>query len=225
MVSDIDVLEGLLRTRHSCRAFRPEAVPDHVLDRIFRAAQHVPSWCNAQPWQVLLADPHQTDALRQALSALSPEERHRPDVPFPQGYSGPRQDRRRACGWQLYEAVGVAKGDRDGAARQAAENFRFFGAPQVAIVTSAAELGAYGVLDCGAFVTAVTLAARALGVATIAQASIAGCAPTVRAYFAIPEDRWIVCAIAFGYADDTHPANAFRTARADLSEVVERPAT
>jgi nitroreductase len=42
----------------------------------------------------------------------------------------------------------------------------------------------------------------------------------MREFFGISEDRRIVCGMSFGYADDTHPANRFRTRRAKTSEVV-----
>ena len=54
---------------------------------------------------------------------------------------------------------------------QMMRNYALFDAPHVAIVTAPAELGAYGAMDSGGFVTAFTLAATALGVATIAQAA------------------------------------------------------
>jgi nitroreductase len=37
----------------------------------------------------------------------------------------------------------------------------------------------------------------------------------------IPEDRLILCAISFGYADKDHPANGFRTSRAGLEEFAD----
>ena len=45
-------------------------------------------------------------------------------------------------------------------------------------------------------------------------------APVVRAQLDLPEDRDILCAISFGYADLDHSANKFRTHRAGLDEVV-----
>ncbi len=75
-------------------------------------------------------------------------------------------------------------------------------------------------VDCGAFITSFMLAARARGVASIAQAAIAWHAPVVRAHFGIPEHRTIVCAISFGLADESHAANSFRTERAPLEEVI-----
>jgi hypothetical protein len=42
----------------------------------------------------------------------------------------------------------------------------------------------------------------------------------VREHFALPTNRRVVCAISFGYADENHPANGFRTDRAGMSEVI-----
>ena len=49
------MLEELLSERYSCRAFRPEPVPRPTIERILTAAQKTASWCNSQPWQVVIA--------------------------------------------------------------------------------------------------------------------------------------------------------------------------
>ncbi|EGD01455.1 p-nitrobenzoate reductase, partial [Burkholderia sp. TJI49] len=105
--------------------------------------------------------------------------------------------------------------------RQVAENFRLFGAPHVALLTIPTELGPYAALDCGAFVASFLLAARAHGVATTAQAALAHHARFIRRYFGIGDERRFVCGIAFGYADTTHPANAFRSTRAATADVMQ----
>ena len=71
-----------------------------------------------------------------------------------------------------------------------------------------------------AILCAATLAATALGVATIPQAAIAAYAPQVKDHLGIAEDRLILCAISFGYADESAPANQFRTERAPLEDVL-----
>ena len=76
-------------------------------------------------------------------------------------------------------------------------------------------------MDCGGFVTAFTLAAQALGIASVPQAAIAPYAPFIRDHFDLTGDRMILCAISFGYADEDHPANAFRTTRAPLGEILD----
>ena len=101
------------------------------------------------------------------------------------------------------------------------ENYRLFGAPHVAIVTTEADLGPYGAMDTGGFVALFTLAAEARGLASIPQAAVAAQAPFLRDWFGIPENRQILCAISFGREDRDHPANAFRTERAPLSEVLD----
>jgi len=216
-----DALTDVLRDRFSCRAFRPDPVPEAEIARIVDAARLVPSWCNAQPWQTVIASGAETDRFRAALKHEVETGHPAPDLPFPSGYSGVYRERRRTCGWQLYKAVGVEKGDRLGSARQRMRNYDLFDAPHVAIVTSPAELGPYGAMDSGGFVTAFTLAAQALGVATIAQAAVAAYSPFVRAHFRLPEDRSVLCAISFGYADKTHAANSFRTDRATVDDIID----
>jgi nitroreductase len=129
-------------------------------------------------------------------------------------------ERRRECGWSLYRSVGISQGDREGSARQALENFRLFGAPHVAIVTTDEALGVYGAVDCGAYVSNFMLAARSLGVACVTQASLASWPDRIRSELSIPDDRRIVCGISFGYPDLEHPANQFRTTRAPIDDVV-----
>ena len=214
-------LNSLLDQRHSCRAFQRDLVPKAQIEQILSSAMRVPSWCNAQPWKVVVTSGEDTDTFREALQIEAATGTPAPDLPFPSSYSGVYQDRRRACGWALYEAVGIEKGDRAASARQMMENFLLFGAPHCAIISSPAELGAYGAMDCGGFVTAFSLAAQALGIATIPQAAVAAYGPFLHRYFQIPDDRLILCAISFGYPDRGHPANAFRTERASVEEIVD----
>ena len=215
-----DEFNALLSARHSCRAFKPDPLPDGVIEKILLAAQKVPSWCNAQPWQVDVTRGDETDRLRLALHDHATRVAQTPDVKWPSAYTGLHQARRKTCGLQLYDSVGIERGDRRASARQMLENFQFFGAPHMALVTAPAELGAYAYLDCGGFLTGFTLAATALGVASIPQAAVAAFAPFLRDWFKLPADRVILCGISFGFADDTHPANAFRTDRAPLDEWV-----
>lgn len=220
-MSKLEILEALLTGRHSCRAFKDQSVPRETIETIIRIAGRVPSWCNAQPWQITVTDAQETQRLRVALSEHMQSNAPAPDLPFPGKYTGAHQSRRRECGFQLYDAVGIEKGDRAASATQMMENFTFFGAPHVAIISSGAELGAYGAMDCGGFVTAFTLAAEALGIASIPQAAIASYAPLLRPHFDIAADRTILCAISFGYEDAAHPANSFRTNRAQVSDILD----
>ena len=214
-------LDTLFAERYSCRGFRPDPVPRAVIEQIIGTARRAPSWCNAQPWQVVLTSGTETDRFRDALHQEATSGAPGPDLDWPTRYTGVYQDRRRTCGFQLYDAVGVEKGDRAGSAKQMMRNFTLFEAPHCAIISSPADLGPYGAMDCGGFVTAFLIAAQSLGVASIPQAAVASYAPFLHRYFDIPDDRLILCGISFGYADPDHPANGFRTERATVGDITD----
>lgn len=219
--TDLAALDRILTGRHSCRAFLPKPVPRETIEDILRVAQKTASWNNTQPWQAIVTSGQATEDFRKLMveAAIGNGERHS-DFDWPREYVGTSADRRRACGFQLYDAVGVARGDKAAYARQTLRNYELFDAPHVAIITAHEPLGVYGAVDCGAYVTNVMSAAEASGVATIAQAALAVYAGLIRRHFDIPADRSIVCGIAFGYEDKTAPVNGYRTPRAPLDEVV-----
>jgi nitroreductase len=217
----IDVLERLLGERYSCRAFKPDPVPRAVIERIARTAQRTASWCNSQPWHATILSGAETERFRKRMyeSAASGADAA-PDFPWPREYLGVYLARRRESGFQLYDAVGIAKGDKVAAAKQALENFNFFGAPHVAIITTTEPLGVYGAVDCGAYVSNFMLAAQALGIGSIAQAALARRSDVVRDHLKLPDDRRVVCGISFGYARHDDIINSYRTSRAPLTEAV-----
>lgn len=225
---DSVILSKLLASRYSCRGYRPDPVPRPVIERMLEIAQMSASWCNSQPWQVIITEGEGTERFRKALfdRAVADAQAQgvpimEPDFDFPAAYRGIYKDRQREVGWQLYDSVGVQFGDRVASGKQALENFRLFGAPHALIVTSERDLGTYGAIDCGLYVGSVLLAAESLGLGMIPQAALATYAPLMHAHFGIPESRMIVLGASFGFADDGHPANSFRSRRATLNDAVE----
>jgi nitroreductase len=217
----IGMLEELLRERYSCRAFRPEPVPRSTIERILTAAQRTASWCNSQPWRIVIASGPAKERFRgeiyAAASSGAPQEG---DFAFPREYRGVYLERRRESGFQLYNTLGIARGDKAAYARQALENYNFFGAPHVAIIHTDEALGIYGAIDCGAYVGNFLLAAQALGLGTIAQAALARHSGLIRRHFGLADDRRVVCGISFGYPDGDHRINSYRTSRAGLADTV-----
>ncbi|CUH78170.1 nitroreductase [Tropicibacter naphthalenivorans] len=220
MTDQAATFADLLRARYSCRAYLDTPVPRADIDAALSEAQHVPSWCNSQPWQVIALSQPETQRFANALYDHVAEAKHQSDIPFPAAYEGIYKTRRSTCGWQLYDAVGIQRGDRAASGAQMRENFRLFGAPHFLLITTPQALGAYGALDCGAYVTAVCLALQARGIGSVPMASTAGFAPFVHDWFDIPEDRAVLCGIALGYPDPDAPVNSFRTDRAEPPEVV-----
>jgi nitroreductase len=214
----IGVLEELLGERFSCRAFKPDPVPRPVIERILKTAQRTASWCNSQPWQVVIASGEAREKFRKEIYAAASSGVDDGDFPFPREYRGVYLERRRESGFQLYNTLGIPRGDRAAYAKQSLENFNFFGAPHVAIIHTDEALGVYGAIDCGAYVSNFMLAAQALGLGTIPQAALAHQAGLIRRHFKLGDDRRVVCGISFGYADRDHRINSYRTSRASVAE-------
>lgn len=219
--ADINALRRLIFGCATCRAYLQEQVPEEVIRSIVDLARGTASWCNTQPWDLVITSGDSTDRFRDALMA---QVRQHPgldsDFPFPDEYRGVYLDRRRQSGLQLYEALGIGRGDKERRESQSLENFRLFGAPHVAIVTVPEELGTYGAVDAGGFVSSFLLSAQAHGVATTPQAALAMQSGFIREYFAIAEGRKVVCGISFGYADRAHPVNGYRTERAGVDDIL-----
>src|SRR3954467_5494460 len=217
----IDVLETLLRERYSVRAFKPEPVPRETIARVLSAAQRTASWCNSQPWQVVIASGEAKEKFRKAVYAEAasgaPQDG---DFEFPREYRGVYLERRRESGFQLYNTLGIARGDKAAYGKQALENYNFFGAPHVAIIHTDEPLGIYGAVDCGAYVGNFMLAAQALGLGTIPQAALARYSGLIHRHFNLPDDRRVVCGISFGFADNAHKVNSYRTSRASVADTV-----
>lgn len=205
----LEVLADLLRERYSCRGFLPYPVSRTTIETILGIAQRTASWCNSQLWQTSIASGEALLRLREELLQHVRANASQPDFPWPSGYHGAYKERRRECGLQLYQSVGIAAGDRQAGELPRLENFRFFGAPHVAIISTDRELGTYGAIDCGAYVANFVTAAHALGIASIAQAALAAYPDFWRTHLERGADRLIVCGISFGYEDPDHPANGF----------------
>jgi nitroreductase len=217
----IGVLDELLNERYSVRAFLPQDVDRAIIEHLLTTAQRTASWCNSQPWQVLIASGAAKERFRKAIyaeAASGAGDDH--DFTPPREYVGVYLERRRESGFQLYNTLGIARGDKAAYARQALENYNFFGAPHVAIIHTNEPLGIYGAIDCGAYVANFMLAAQALGLGTIPQAALARHSGLIRRHFSLPDDRRVVCGISFGYADHAARVNSYRTSRASVADTV-----
>ena len=217
----IGVLEELLHERYSVRAFLPESVPRETIAHVLEVAQRTASWCNSQPWQVVIASGEAKERFRKLIyaeAAAGANDEH--DFTPPREYRGVYQERRRESGFQLYNTLGIIRGDKAAYARQALENYNFFGAPHVAIIHTDEALGIYGAIDCGAYVGNFMLAAQALGLGTIPQAALARHSGLIRRHFNLGDDRRVVCGISFGFADTAHKVNSYRTTRAGVADTV-----
>ena len=218
MPDAFETLASLLESRWTCRAYTPEAVPEDTVTALLAAAQRSASWCNTQPWQVEVVSGPALEELRTALLEHVLSAPQSPDLAWPAGYPDEYGDRRRACGFQLYDALAIAHDDKDARFVQMLKNFEFFGAPHVAIVHTPTALGPYGAVDAGLWLQSFLLGAEALGLGAAPQAALASYGAFFRERFGLGEDRMVVFGVSFGFPDREAPVNGFRTERAEVAD-------
>lgn len=215
-------LTKALRERHSARAFLP-SVPDRAsIMRAVESASTAPSSKNGQPWMLFLAVGQACDRVRDALCAkfddgleMNPDYRYSPAEMPPE-----MLDRTRTCGISLFAHKGIQRGDKEGRRNHDRENFRLFGAPAVAVLTlpRVAEKGTF--LDGGLFLSQFLLALREEGFEATPMYSVVGYPEVFREEMGIPDDRIVVCGIAFGKEDPAAHVNLFRTVREPAEALV-----
>ncbi len=205
----------IIRDRRSVRAFLDRPVPRETVERILEAARWAPSGVNTQPWEVCVVQGETRERISAAmLAARAAEQPPRPDYHYyPEEWVEPWLGRRRACGLALYGALGI--GRRDKARRLEAwnANYRFFGAPVGLFFFMDRRLQQGSWLDMGMFIENVMLAARALGLGTCPQASLAEYPDIVRRELGIADDRLLLCGMALGHPDPEAAVNRYRTER------------
>lgn len=215
-----DVAEAI-RSRQSVRCFRPDPVPRGMLHDILETASYAPSGSNLQPWNVFVLTGESLATLGRAIRGayLADEPGHARDYNYyPGEVPEPFLSRRRACGWGLYGTLGITRGEKDRMKAQRATNYDFFGAPVGMVFTIHPSLETGSWMDYGGFLQSIMVAARAHGLHSCAQASIAEYPAIVRSHLPVPEGHKVVCGMALGYADREARVNAFRTERAPVEE-------
>lgn len=209
------------RSRRSVRAYTAEPVPCELLREIVELGRHAPSGSNIQPWRVHVLTGATLKRVGTAIQSafLNDESGHRRDYDY---YTDPVFEpylaRRRACGWGLYGTLGIGKGDHEKSRAYRASNYIFFGAPAGLVFTINRKLEKGSWLDYGMFLQTLMLAARARGLHTCAEASIASYPDVVRRELGLGHEWVVVCGMAMGYADTAAVVNTFQPARITLDE-------
>ncbi|TCU54688.1 nitroreductase [Novosphingobium sp. PhB57] len=211
-----------VRVRRSYRDFLAEPLPNAVIREVLLDAQHAPSNCNTQPWNMHIVSGAKRDDLSKALHEANVAGRLTPDFSWDEGgFEGRYDERRREQGAIYYRNLGVARDDRESRAKASGVNFSFFNAPHVALlfmpvvgdsVRVAGDLGMYG----QTFLLA--LAARGLG--GVPQTVLGLYAQTVRDVLGVSQDLKLLYGISFGYPDEAASANRVRMGRDELARSV-----
>jgi nitroreductase len=226
-----------VRSRRSVRSFKPDAIPQEVLDRVLEDAKWGPSWTNTQPYFIAIASGEKRDRISNAYLKLfdqsldaqhgkrfaivkmfltgkgKPDGDYKTYLPYPEEL----KPYRNKTGFELYKLLGIAREDRKSRDAQWRRNFEFFGAPTVIFVFVHDGLKQFAAQDAGIMEQTLMLSAHANGLGTCPQGAIPTWASPVRAEFEIPKHYKFITAISIGYPDDDI-INTFNPGRRDIDK-------
>jgi nitroreductase len=218
MTMTMDVFEAV-DSRISCRWFLDKPVDPAIVRDIVTRAARAASGGNLQSWQLYALTGAPLEALKEKVAAhIAGHDPRHDDAEYPiypatmwEPYKGRREEH----GVQLYGALQIDRGDAAGRLEQYKRNFLFFNAPVALFVAIDRKLGPGQWADLGGYIHALMFLARGYGLDTCPQESWARMHKIVRAFVGMPPEQMLFCAVAIGYGDHNHPANRFRSPRAE----------
>lgn len=210
-----------LESRFSVRAFLDKPVPLGLLESIMVAAARAPSGGNLQPWHAWALT---GDHLSRFRALVAEEARINPMGEgaeykiYPDGLTDPYRTRRFNNGEHLYNALGITREDKAARLRQFARNFAFFDAPVGLIFAIHRQMEPGQWADLGMYMLSVMLLAQEHGLSTCAQEAWALWHKSIQEFLNMSPNLMVFAGMALGYADESHPVNAWRSDRAPVSE-------
>ena len=210
------LLDTVIGSRKSVRAFRLDPVPKQHLVEILDAARAAPSNFNSQPWRVYVLTGKAKRALGDKLLQAHVAQTVPLFSPFPQTNPPECAARVDDFGRRLYASVGVDRADMAGRARVSGRNFVFFDAPVGMIFTIHAALTKHSWLDFGLFLQTLMLAAQVRGLSTCPQVSFVRFQSIIAEQLKLGPDELVTCGMSCGYADEEAAVNRLNMPREPL---------
>jgi nitroreductase len=215
-------VDEAITSRKSVRAFLPTQVDRATVEELLQLASRSASGSNIQPWRIrVVAGEARTGLTRAILEAVARdgfEPYQREWNYYPLRWREPFLGRRRKIGWEMYNLLGVARGDFEGTQAARLRNYDFFGAPVGMIFTLDEDLEMGSWLDLGIYLGALMIAARGRGLHTCPQAAFADFHRVIRPLLGIPDSEIVICGMALGHIDPDASVNALVTERARLGD-------
>jgi len=211
---------AVVAQRRSLRAFKPDPVPQAVMDDIFGHALRAPSNCNTQPWFVHVASGAVLEKLRSEMPERFMSGDISMDFPYDGVYEGVYKDRQYGAAQALYDSVSIAREDKAARHEQFMRNFTFFDAPHVAFLFLPEPFGLREACDLGMFAQTIMLGMVAHGLGSCPQTALSFQANYIRETLGIDASNKLLFGLSFGYPLPDAPVNECVTDRADLASVV-----
>ncbi len=213
------VYAALVDARKSARGFKPDPVPQALLDQVFEVALRAPSNCNTQPWQTHVASGDKLESLRKRCPEAFMNGEFTMDFPYDGKYDGVYKERQYASAEALYSAMGIAREEKDKRNVAFMRNFTFFDAPHVAFLFLPEPFGLREACDLGMYAQTLMLSMVAHGLACCPQTALSFLAQQVRDELDVDNSNKLLFGISFGFEDESHPSNQCRTERAALGDI------
>lgn len=216
----LNVDEAIL-SRKSVRAFRPDPVSQETITHILEVSSRAPSGTNTQPWRVhVLTGNSLKQVSESVLTAFRKSSAtHTNDRPhYMDKWRDPYLARRRKVGWDLYNLMGIKKGEREKTQKFHSENYRFFGAPVGLLFTIDRDMGWMSWLDYGMFIQNICIAARGQGLHTCPQASWGQYHKVLETELELEEPEMVHVGMSLGYEDTRAQPNKLETTREPVSK-------
>ena len=214
------VVDEVLRSRRTVRAFEVDEVPIETVIDLLDVARHAPSTFNTQPWRVhvLLGDAKRelSAALTQAHMAATGSAH----AAIPHAAPQEVRARQRDFFARYYATIGIDPNDATARHQQTARNYAFFDAPVGLVFTLDSSLTHHSWLDLGLFIQNFMIAAHARGLATIAQVSFVRYEPVIRAVLGLPDGESVACGMSMGAPDRSSDLNRMSMPREPISSFV-----
>lgn len=216
----MDLMEGI-KTRRSCRAFRPDPIPRRTMETVLEAARMAPSYTNTQPWEVWIVDGRKKEELGKILHLMaSSDVAPGPDLALPKAWPPELERRSREHGARRFRSLGIERESDQQRKELRLLNFEFYRAPCVLLLFMDRTLTSWSVFDMGLFAQTLILAAHSVGLGTCLQASLASYPDAIRNFLKIPETKAFVLGISVGYPDLEAKLNAYQSTRVNQSDFV-----
>jgi nitroreductase len=210
------IVDAVLQSRHSVRAFRSDPVPMETVRDILSVSTHGANSANMQPWRVYVL----TGAARQRMVDAAchaydtePDQHVTEFEYYPNPMFEPFQARRRQMGLALYGLLDLKKEDKEGMRLQQRRNLQFFDAPVGMLFSIHRDLTNASLLDYGIFFGNIMTAARARGLHTCNVGSWSTYHRVVRQQLELAPEEMLISGMALGYEDTGHIVNQLRTDR------------
>ena len=220
MTERATVFDEIVTSRHSLRAFLPQAVEADTLNHIFSVAQRAPSNCNSQPWVTHVVSGAKLETLRAAMPERFTSGNISMDFPYDGVYHGVYKERQYGAAQSLYDAVGIAREDKVKRNEQFMRNFTFFDAPHVAFLFLPEPFGLREAADLGMYAQTLMLTLTAHGLGSCPQTALGFQADYVREQLGIEANNKLLFGLSFGYPNPDDPVNGCVTDRAATVDAV-----